>query len=61
MADKVLTHFMFRKAMKLSVTVFLGLMLVMLALTVSGRPKTYLVETVDNANASVTIIHIIYI
>ena len=48
-----MTHFMFRKAMKLSVTVFLGLMLVMLALTVSGRPKTYLVETEENANALV--------
>ena len=35
--------------MKLSVTVFLGLMLVMLAVTVSGRPKIYLVETADNA------------
>ena len=35
--------------MKLSVTVFLGLMLAMLAVTVSGKPETYLVETVDNA------------
>jgi len=37
--------------MKLSETVFLGLMLAMLAVmvTVSGKPKTYLIETVDDA------------
>ena len=35
--------------MKLSVTVFLGLMLAMLAVSVSGKPKTYLIETVDDA------------
>jgi len=39
--------------MKLSETVFLGLMLAMLAVmvTVSGKPKTYLIETVDDALA----------
>ena len=41
--------------MRLSVTMFLGLMLVMLAVTVSGSPKTYLVETGDNANAATVI------
>ena len=35
--------------MKLSVTVFLGLMLVMLAVTVTGKPNTYLVETADES------------
>jgi len=36
--------------MKLTVTVFFGLVLVMLAVSVSGkpRPKTYLVDTVDS-------------
>merc|ERR1712032_1215052 len=37
----------YRCNMTLSVTMFLGLML---ALTVSGKPKTYLIETVDNAD-----------
>ena len=45
----------FRKAMKLSVTVFLGLMLVVLAATVNGRPKTYLVETKDDTDTLVTL------
>ena len=40
--------------MKLSVTMFLGLMLVMLAVTVSGKPKTYLIETADNIDNPVT-------
>ena len=40
--------------MKLSVTVFLGLMLVLLAVTVSGKAATYLVETPDDRDASVT-------
>ena len=40
--------------MKLSVTVFLGLMLVLLAVTVSGKPATYLVETLDDRDDSVT-------
>jgi len=35
--------------MKLSVTVFLGLMLAMLAVAVSGKPNTYLVETADES------------
>ena len=35
--------------MKFSVTMFLGLMLAMLAVTVSGNPKKYLVETVDDS------------
>ena len=38
--------------MKLSVTLFLGLMLVMLAVTVSGKPKIYLIETVDDASVN---------
>ena len=40
--------------MTLSVTMFLGLML---ALMVSGKPKTYLIETVDNADILVTYIN----
>ena len=44
----------FSKAMKLSVTVFLGLML----MAVMVRPKTYLVETVDNADDMVIFIFI---
>ena len=46
----------FRKAMK--VTVFLGLLLVVLAATVNGRPKTYLVETEDDTDLLVTLIKI---
>ena len=38
--------------MKLSVTLFLGLMLVMLAVTVSGKPKIYLIETIDDASVN---------
>ena len=38
--------------MKFSVTVFLGLMLVMLVVKVSGKPATYLVETVDDASVT---------
>ena len=38
--------------MKLSVTVFLSLMLVLLAVMVSGKPATYLVETVDDASVT---------
>ena len=43
-------YILFRKAMKLTVTVFFGLVLVLLAVSVSGkpRPKTYLVDTVDS-------------
>ena len=52
------TDFLFRKAMKLSVTMFLGLMLVMLAVTVSGKPKTYLIETVDNIDNPVTLLYV---
>merc|ERR1712071_706883 len=37
----------YRCNMTLSVTIFLGLVL---ALAVSGKPKTYLVETIDNAD-----------
>ena len=55
--NKEITKSTFRKAMKLSVTMFLGLMLVMLVVTVSGKPKIYLVETADNAHAPVTYIH----
>ena len=40
--------------MTLSVTMLLGLML---ALTVSGKPKTYLIETVDNADILVTYVN----
>ena len=52
------TDFLFRKAMKLSVTMFLGLMLVMLAVTVSGKPKTYLIETADNIDNPVTFLYV---
>ena len=52
------TDLLFRKAMKLSVTMFLGLMLVMLAVTVSGKPKTYLIETVDNIDNPVTLLYV---
>ena len=44
--------------MKLSVTMFLGLMLVMLAVTVSGKPKTYLIETADNIDNPVTFLYV---
>ena len=53
-------NFLFRNTMKLSVTMFLGLMLVMLAVMVSGKPKTYLIETVDFDDVKVNIL-IIYI
>ena len=58
MTSKGTTKITFRKAMKLSVTMFLGLMLVMLVVTVSGKPKIYLVETADNAHAPVTFLYI---
>ena len=47
--NKIHWNFWFRYTMKLSVTVFLGLMLVMLAVSVSGTPKTYLIETADHS------------
>ena len=54
LAHYVLTQFLFRCNMTLSVTMFLGLVL---ALTVSGKPKTYLVQTIDNAGIPVTLIY----
>ena len=51
-------NFYFRNTMKLSVTMFLGLMLVMLAVTVSGKPKTYLIETADNIDNPVTFLYV---
>ena len=41
--------------MKLPVTLTLGLML---AVMVNGRPKTYLIETVDNADPLVMLIYL---
>ena len=37
-------------------TVLLGLMLVMLAVAVSGKPKTYLIETEDNLDDQVKLL-----